>query len=41
LRARGVSQPFEDHLSGDPYPPLDETSRAARCVLERYRQKYG
>lgn len=41
LRARGVSHPFEDHLSGDPYPPLNETERAAQALLDRYRQKYG
>lgn len=41
LRARGVSHPFEDHLSGDPYPPLNETARAAQVLLDRYRQKYG
>ncbi|MGN6424799.1 MAG: mitochondrial fission ELM1 family protein [Asticcacaulis sp.] len=41
LRACGVSHPFEDHLSGDPYPPLNETARAAQVLLDRYRQKYG
>ncbi|HWU48649.1 MAG TPA: mitochondrial fission ELM1 family protein [Asticcacaulis sp.] len=41
LRARGVSHPFEDHLSGDPYPSLNETARAAQILLDRYRQKYG
>ena len=39
LRARGVAHPFETHLSGDPYPPLNETARAAQILLERYRKR--
>lgn len=39
LRARGVARPFEGYLAGDPYPPLDETGRAAHHLLMLYRQR--
>jgi len=40
LRARGVSHPFEGYLTGDPYPPLNETGRAALYLLDIYQEKY-
>ncbi len=37
LRERGASRPFDGSLSGWTYPPLNETDRAARAVLELLR----
>ncbi len=39
LRARGVSHPFNGHLAGEAYPPLNETDKAAHFVLDRYTKK--
>ncbi|MFT4076694.1 MAG: mitochondrial fission ELM1 family protein [Asticcacaulis sp.] len=39
LRAKGISHPFNGTLSGKPYPPLDETRRAAEYLLEMHRSK--
>jgi len=39
LRAKGISHPFNGLLAGKPYPPLDETRRAAEYLLEMYRSK--
>ena len=35
LRERGAARPFDGTLEGWSYAPLDETTRAARTVLER------
>ncbi len=40
LQARGISHPFNGTLSGAPYPPLNETDRAAREVLRVFHEKY-
>jgi uncharacterized protein len=39
LRAKGITHPFNGLLAGKPYPPLDETRRAAEYLLEMYRSK--
>ncbi|MGA9659583.1 MAG: mitochondrial fission ELM1 family protein [Asticcacaulis sp.] len=37
LRARGISHPFNGHLAGQPYPPLNETERAAKHLLAAFQ----
>lgn len=41
LRERGASRPFNGSLSGWTYPPLNETDRAARAVLEMLSRRQG
>jgi len=40
LRDRGITRPFDGHLSQWTYAPLDETGRAARKVAEVFNTKY-
>ncbi|MDV6332467.1 mitochondrial fission ELM1 family protein [Asticcacaulis sp. 201] len=39
LRAKGITHPFNGALAGEAYPPLDETARAARHLLDAYNKK--
>ncbi|ESQ83471.1 hypothetical protein AEAC466_12410 [Asticcacaulis sp. AC466] len=39
LRAKGITHPFNATLSGEAYPPLDETARAAQHLLDAYHKK--
>lgn len=39
LRERGAARPFDGSLKGWTYPPLAETDRAARAVLERMTRR--
>lgn len=39
LRAKDICHPFNGVLTGNSYPPLDETRRAAEYLLEVYQNK--
>ncbi|MGN6207936.1 mitochondrial fission ELM1 family protein [Asticcacaulis sp.] len=39
LRAKGITHPFNGSLAGAPYPPLDETRRAAEYLLDMYHSR--